>query len=62
MNSGDFETVDDLNLTRREAKELRQLVFTLHSAENMPQVHQGPIPWVKSLLVVALVLALFGSH
>lgn len=60
MKSGEFEvTVEDLNLTKREAKELRQLVFQLPSAVNKPPVHLGPLQWAKSLLVVALVLA-FG--
>ena len=59
MSNGDFEAaIDDLDLTKREAKELRQLVVPSPSAVNVPQVNLGLMQWVKSLLVVALVLAL----
>lgn len=60
MKGGDFEaTIEGLNLTKREAKELRQLVFRPPiSAVNEPPIHLGPRQWAKALLVVALVLAL----
>ncbi|HKI03686.1 MAG TPA: hypothetical protein VKK31_17030 [Thermoanaerobaculia bacterium] len=62
MSNEDSEAaIDDLDLTKREAKELRQLVVPSPSAVNVPQLNLGPIQWVKSLLAVALVLALGGT-